>query len=150
MLVKRPWERAMPEQIDFYVLSNAPSNGKQEFACRLCEKAFLNHHHVVIHAASHEEAVVLDELLWTFKPGSFIPHALRQVAQDEPIVIGHREQPAGGSDVLIQLADDIPESTGGFTRVAEIVTDSNRDVSRQHYRQYEQAGYQINTHKLQF
>ena len=56
----------------------------------------------------------LDELLWTFMQGSFIPHRVVRGELDapplEPVLIGVNQPPGPGRwDVLVNLATDVPD-----------------------------------------
>ena len=58
-------------RVDFYILSTSGELARQQFACRLAEKAYKLKHNVHIHVANQESARRLDDLLWTFRDGSF-------------------------------------------------------------------------------
>lgn len=139
-------------RVDFYVLAAADAAARLRFACRLAEKAYRLGHRVHLHAGSADAAARLDELLWTFRQGSFVPHelAVPDAAADSPVTIGHGNDTAPGADLLINLADAIPPVAGQFARVAEIVDDSadGRQQGRERFRQYRQAGREISTHDI--
>ena len=61
--------------VDIYLLQD-DSLDRNHYACRLIEKAYRRQHHVYVQTSSQEHAETLDELLWTFKEESFIPHNL--------------------------------------------------------------------------
>ena len=95
----------------------------------------------------------LDDLLWTFRDGSFVPHCLSGVndgTEGSPVVIGSDPENVAARDLLINLGDDIPAFADAFPRVAEVVTsDENcRLLSRKRYATYRDQGHTINTHKL--
>ena len=140
-------------RVDFYVLERTDERSRQLLACKLAEKAYRLDHTVYIHARNSADAERLDELLWTFRDGSFVPHGL--VANSDgselsPVVIGCDAANAKGRDLLINLCDEIPPVAEAFPRVAELVTsDENcRRLSRQRYAAYRDQGHTINTHKL--
>lgn len=140
-------------RIDFYVLQTADEDSRWEFACRLAEKAYRLSNTVHIQAAERATAAKLDELLWTWRDGSFVPHELVDSAADErpPVTIGFADEHLGsGSDLLINLSDDVPGDIGSFPRVAEIVTsdDTTRRQSRARYARYREQGHTLDTHKL--
>src|SRR5262245_54984926 len=90
-------------------------------ACRLAEEAYLHSQRVFIHTDSEGLARQLDERLWTFHDTSFVPHALAGRGADLPVVIGHGERPAGGCDLLINIAARVPEFYEHCSRVVELV-----------------------------
>ena len=146
-------------RVDFYILDQGGLPDKERFACRLAEKAYRLRNRIYIHARGPEHCQRLDELLWTWRDGSFLPHGL--VATDhlnnppslppDPILIGCAEAPSAISDLLINLVDDVPLLFSRFERVAEIVCADPEDkqASRERYRFYRDRGYAMNQHRIQ-
>ena len=142
-------------QVDFYILDSDSDGARLRLACKIVDKATQLDHHVFIHSASDDEARQLDELLWTFSQGSFIPHRIvrGELAQPalEPVLIGVNQPPAPGRwNVLINLTAEVPEFFSRYERVAEVV-DANavrREQSRERYRFYRDRGYKLNTHQV--
>ncbi len=136
-------------QVDFYILA---TSAREHTACKLAEKAWSLGHHVYIHTTSANQARHMDELLWTFREGSFLPHEQYQAGQkgDSPILIGADEAPDTTSDVLINLAHDVPLFFSRFLRVAEIIGSDNtaKSSGRERFRFYRDRGYPLNTHTL--
>lgn len=138
-------------QVDFYILANAAAGNRKVVACRLADKAYRGGHRVYVHTNSEDEAGELDELLWTFQAGSFVPHARYPVEQaPPPVLIGHLEEPAVEPDVLINLSDALPRFFARFARVLEIVApgDGPREQARERFRFYRERGYPLATHEL--
>ena len=142
-------------QIDFYILDSDSDDARLRLACKIVDKATQLDNHVFIHSSSDDEAQQIDELLWTFSQGSFIPHRIvRETLAEaplEPVLIGVNQPPAPGRwDVLINLAPEVPEFFSRYERVAEVV-DGNatrRERSRERYRFYRDRGYKLNTHQV--
>ncbi len=61
-------------RVDFYILDDASATGRLKLACKLAEKAYLAAQSVLIWHSQPDELKALDELLWTFRDGSFVPH----------------------------------------------------------------------------
>ncbi|MGA7539324.1 MAG: DNA polymerase III subunit chi [Steroidobacteraceae bacterium] len=61
-------------RVDFYVLGDTASSARLKLACRLAEKAYLASQRALIWHTDRAELQALDELLWTFAEGSFVPH----------------------------------------------------------------------------
>ncbi len=142
----------MAPRIDFYVLPGQEPNGRLSLACRLAEKAYGLGHRVYLHAASPEQARQLDDLLWTFRQGSFVPHTLCPSAEGDasPVLIGSDEAPAATAGVLINLSDTVPVFFERYERVAELV-DQQPSVlakSRERFRSYRDRGYEPVSHRL--
>lgn len=142
----------MAPRIDFYVLPGQEPKGRLLLACRLAEKAYGLGHRVYLHAASAEQARQLDDLLWTFRQGSFVPHTLCPPAEGDasPVSIGSDETPAATAAVLINLGDAAPVFFERYERVVELV-DQQPPVlakSRERFRFYRDRGYEPVSHRL--
>ena len=139
-------------KIDFYILPEQSSQSRELLACRLAEKAYLKQHNIYIHAASREQAATLDDLLWTFNQGSFLPHDLTVTGNKTgaPISIGYQDAPDIEYDVMINLSEEIPAFFSRFTRVAELVDQAptSRNLARERYRFYRDRGYSLDSHEL--
>lgn len=142
-------------RIDFYILPVAEPHGALSFACRLAEKAFLGGHRVYLHGADAAQAQALDDLLWGFREGSFLPHDLAlgasPPAADCPVVVGIGTDPGEHHDVLVNLGEDIPAFFARFGRVAEIVLNepAARAESRRRWAFYKDRGYALQHHDMQ-
>lgn len=139
--------------IDFYIVSAPHGQEREKFACRLTEKIYRLGHRIHIHTDSADHAARLDDLLWTYRDGSFVPHGLQQNADDDlqfPVVIGHDGEPGDSAEILINLARDVPLFFSRFERVAEIITDdeSQKTAGRERFRFYRDRGYPLKTHSI--
>jgi len=142
-----------PLRVDFYILAATDNSARLRFACRLTEKAYGLKHQIHAHTSSAAIARELDELLWTFRQGSFVPHELLPPGPQEtvaPVTVGHNDQSATGGDFLINLAEEIPPFFDQFARVAEIVdsTADCRRAGRKRFSFYKDNGFEPNTHKI--
>jgi DNA polymerase-3 subunit chi len=139
-------------RIDFYILKNQGAGGRLRFACRLNEKAYVLKNRVFNLADSPAQAKQLDELMWTFKAGSFIPHEIQQADGDPaaPVVIGFEPPMDPSGNLLINLTDDIPACFDRFDRIAEIIdpTEKSRRSGRTRYAFYRENGYEPLTHNI--
>jgi DNA polymerase-3 subunit chi len=136
-------------KVDFYILK---SGSREYTACKLIEKAFSLGHRIYVHTESEDQAKKIDDMLWTFRAGSFIPHQHYQAdsKQDAPIQVGSHEAPDIDSDVLVNLATEVPLFFSRFQRVAELIgaDDTTKTQGRERYRFYKDRGYQLETHNL--
>jgi DNA polymerase-3 subunit chi len=136
-------------KVDFYILA---SGSREHTACKLSEKAYNLGHRVYVHTESAQQAQQIDELLWTFRDGSFVPHEQYQTDADNdcPIQIGCNESPDTECDVLINLASEVPLFFSRFLRVAELVgAETNaKTQGRDRFRFYRDRGYPLETHEL--
>lgn len=138
-------------RIDFYLLEQNEPQARWLIACRLIEKAYIRGHTVYVYCDNQNDAETIDELLWTFKEESFIPHNLQGEGPKPPppVQIGFEES-KGFNDILLNLSSTIPEFHRRFKRVMEIVpgNEQAKTLSREHYRQYRALGYELFTHPI--
>lgn len=136
-------------RIDFYILGDAGEAARHVFACKLAEKAYRLKHSVHIRTVDSGLARRLDELLWTFRDGSFVPHEIASTGKtpESPVTIGDI---GGKSDLLINLADDVPADIGAFARIAEIVSsdEDSKQRSRKRFTEYREQGHTLETHNI--
>lgn len=138
-------------RIDFYVLSQTGEQARQTFACRLAEKAYRLNNTVHIETGSRKDVDRLDELLWTFRDGSFVPHhKLGGNDMGSPVTIGCDSGAMPPRDLLINLADDIPAIAETFPRIAELVSSDQecKQLSRKRFAAYREQGHEIETHNV--
>ena len=137
-------------QVDFYILPETAPRSRMLFACRLAEKAFALGHRVFVHAPGNGAARELDNLMWTFRDRSFLPHALAGEDAEVPVHIGHGAEPAEGFHLLINLGHEVPGFFSRFERVAEVVDGDagHKAKGRERFRFYKDRGYPLETHKL--
>lgn len=149
--------------VDFYVLSEGPENALELLACKLAEKALRGGHKIYIQATDAEQASQLNEMLWSYKAESFLPHQLASVADESsshnsdnkpedncPICIGHLEAPEQYEEILINLSQKIPAAYARFERLLELVPPQQqaRETLRANYSHYRDRGYPIKTHEI--
>ena len=154
-------------RVDFYILADVDDFARPRFACRLAHRAVAAGQRVHIRA---EEPVAgeLDDLLWDYPPGRFLPHARVAAAGQEPVRIGTADEAPAAAEMLVNLAADIPgyllgqgsaqpaqAAEGGnaappprFQRVAEVVLAKDRRLGRSKYRRYRERGYSLFHHEL--
>ena len=137
-------------QVDFYVLDRVDEHARNTLACKLAEKAWRLENTIHIHTTTREDAKRLDELLWTFREGSFVPHELIGGDTDAPVTIGFGESAVAPRDLLITLCDEIPAFAESFPRIAELVSsdENSRAKSRQRYAIYRDQGHKLTTHNI--
>ncbi|MEZ5672285.1 MAG: DNA polymerase III subunit chi [Thiotrichaceae bacterium] len=139
-------------QVDFYILQSQNLQERERIACKLAEKAWQQSYRVFIYAESSTHAQQIDNLLWTFRQDSFVPHQIYgdSVQPAMPIYIGYDTNIAQGMTALINLTDTVPEFFVQYQRVAEIV--ANVEVAilagRERYRFYRDRQVALKTHQI--
>ena len=139
-------------RVDFYLLTSEDPEAIWLLTCRLIEKAYQRGHRVFVHCKNQHDAEHLDELLWTYKDDSFIPHNLQGEGPEPPppVQIGFDKEPRGFNDILINMANPIPTYATRFKRVIELVAtyEEAKTISRDHYREYRSKGCQLHLHTM--
>lgn len=134
---------------NFYLLKDSDEAGRRRFACRLAEQQTRQGQRVFVLTSSAEAAQELDQLLWSFTPESFLPHALSDAATgDLAVVIGHQGRKDFGC--VLNLSDNIIAEYPGITAVAEFILNDEgaKALSRARWNSYKQLGYELQLHQL--
>jgi DNA polymerase-3 subunit chi len=138
--------------VDFYILSESVPQSRDQLVCKLASKAWWEKHKVYIYTESQLQADTLDDLLWTYKDISFVPH--EQVADindpETPILIACNEPPAKVDGILINMAPSAPHFCERFERILEIIDHdkARRLEGRRRYRLYQERGYTLRMHDM--
>jgi DNA polymerase-3 subunit chi len=140
-------------RIDFYLLTKREPQAVWLLACRLLEKAYRSEHRIFVYCENKQDAMLIDELLWTYKDDSFIPHNLEGEGPEPPpaVQIGYSASPPRGfNDILLNMATTIPPFYSRFRRIIEIVgaDEQAKEISRNHYREYRAQGFELHTHPM--
>ena len=140
-------------EVSFYILSSALLQERYLFACKLIEKAYRNGQFCYILTDSDEQSQLLDDLLWTFRAGSFIPHEIytgQAPSTDKVILIGSIKAPEHSQGLLFNLSSKYPEDISNTKRILEILDNCEitKAAARNRYRQYQQAGMSVTTHNM--
>jgi DNA polymerase-3 subunit chi len=145
-------ETTNPErcQVDFYLLGEfAP--GADKLACRLALMAWERKQKVFIITASESSGQQLDELMWQYPEGRFLPHtrAGDRDAGKAPVNIGMLSD-LNPADVVINLCPQAVPQPENFTRILEIVpfVKEERQSSRVKYKTYRNMGLEPQTHEI--
>jgi DNA polymerase-3 subunit chi len=142
-------------RVDFYIVTTDSDDARLKLACRIAEKAMQNDKSVFIHTEQSHEAERLDEALWTFSAGSFVPHCIVRGGDTTdtrvPVIIGAGAGPGGEPcDIMINLGEDVPEFFSRYDRVVEVVdaNERRRRAGRKRFRYYRDRGYEMATHNI--
>nr|VFK32003.1 MAG: DNA polymerase III, chi subunit [Candidatus Kentron sp. MB]VFK35028.1 MAG: DNA polymerase III, chi subunit [Candidatus Kentron sp. MB]VFK77119.1 MAG: DNA polymerase III, chi subunit [Candidatus Kentron sp. MB] len=144
-------------RVDFYVLRTFGPLDVPRMACQITEKAWKSGYRVFIHTGTRFPAHQIDDLLWTFRAESFVPHALDSSHaggdidnRNYPVSIGNGMEPRGELDVLINLGDTVPLFFARCKRMVEVVSGDvkDRESARERYRLYRSKGCTLHTHEL--
>jgi DNA polymerase-3 subunit chi len=163
-------------RIDFYVLKPGADRDRFALTCRLVERVYRQGRsarpsprppdgrsegsrksnsggvRILIHCPDPHQASHLDRLLWTYREDSFLPHGMVGQTDIEltPILISADGQPETDDQVLINLADDVPEFFSRFERLCEPLDNdpAARAAGRKRYAYYRDCGYPLHHHEV--
>ena len=122
-------------------------------ACRIAEKAYLAKQRVVVFCDDAALLPKIDEMLWSFGDGTFVPHdtiTADGAPCEAPVVLTTGALPAGHYDVLITLAGSVPDFFDRFQRVAEFL-DARPEVraaGRERFKAYRARAIEPQTHNI--
>jgi DNA polymerase-3 subunit chi len=90
--------------------------------CRVVEIAYGRGLKVYVWAESEQDARRLDDLLWTFRDDSFLPHGLWQGGPDldEPVAVGWKPGNPNGATCLVLARDAAPDEVRGYEQILDL------------------------------
>jgi len=137
-------------QVDFYLLGES-SPGADRAACRLALMAWERNNKVFIITTSESSGEQLNELMWQYPEGRFLPHAGANDPDSAraPVNIGTLSS-LNPTDVVINLCPEVVPQPERFSRVLEIVphAENDRQASRVKYKTYRNQGLNPQTHEI--
>ena len=139
----------MPK-ISFYILSSDEERLRSFFCCQLIEKAYRQGIFCYLLTDSDSQTRMLDHLLWTFRPNSFIPHEIYSgnlPAVGNKVLIGTLMPPDHWKKLVINFSSRTLENIVEIKRLLEIVDNhpQRKQEGRNRYRDYQQQGLEIKT-----
>ncbi len=131
-------------KVEFYVLPTTQPADRLNAACRLAHKAWRAGFMTFIRCADPAQQNELDDLLWTFRAHSFIPHERYSEQAKAPVILGIDQPPPFSAGVLINLHQHLSSHLNSFSRVIEIVNQEPEllNISRKNFLSYREQGYQ--------
>jgi len=137
----------MPE-ISFYILSSDEERLRSFFCCKLIEKAYRQGIFCYLLTDSDSQTRMLDNLLWTFRPNSFIPHEIylgELPTVDNIVLIGSLAPPDLWKKLVINFSSQKLENLAKIERLLEIIDNhpQRKQEARNRYRYYQQQGLEI-------
>jgi DNA polymerase-3 subunit chi len=122
-------------------------------ACEIAEHLYAKGNSVQVIAVDDDQAKRLDDLLWTFKPDSFIPHRISTGSADEagePVVITTKKERLKKIDVLLMMDCLETGLVKQFSYVVHLIVVDNSErlgASRTYWAQLKEAGCMLQHQK---
>jgi DNA polymerase III subunit chi len=145
----------MTERVDFYILKSAVAKQRWMFACRLVEKAYHQDLRILIANDTLADAQVLDDLLWTFKERSFVPHKVCTDASSwdpaTPVHLIVEPIMSAEADLLVNLSSQLMADWERYPRIAEVLDadEQRRLQGRERFKSYRERGIAPQTHQFE-
>lgn len=133
-------------KVSFYLFEK--SNERQvQSTCRLCRKILKQPAQIWLYCDNPDLQQQLDEQLWTFDPGSFIPHGIDQ--EQATICISSR-LPEQSDWIVFNFNNQALEHIYKFSHIIEIIenNESAKQLGREKFKQYRRLGIEPRTFKL--
>jgi DNA polymerase III subunit chi len=139
-------------RVDFYVTDDSGTEARARLACRIIEKAYAAEQRVVVRCTA-ESLARIDELLWTFGDGSFIPHEPLPSGDTQieaPVALTTAPLARGGWQLLVNLSQELPADWQQYERIAEVLDGDadTRSRARARFRAYRDGGSAPQTHNV--
>jgi len=143
-------------EVSFYILPSHSLSERFLFACKLIEKAYRCGQFCYVYTDSPQHSQQLDNLLWTFRENSFIPHQIYDEVDNKPpdyeqtVLIGTQNAPEKWQKLIFNLSSKYPVNLQQTERVLEIL-DNNEELKqagRERFRLYKRNNFELTTHKI--
>jgi DNA polymerase-3 subunit chi len=131
--------------IGFYHLTRSPL---ERALPKLLEKAHASGARVVVMAGSAERVDALDQVLWTYDPASFLPHASARngEAEAQPIWLTVDDENPNEASILVLTDGASSERVAEYARCLEMFDGNDEAVvttARERWRGYAAAGHAL-------
>jgi DNA polymerase-3 subunit chi len=139
----------MPVTIHFYHLTTTPL---ERALPKLLERAYQGGFKTLVVTQSEEQLQRLNDLLWSYDPGSFLPHGSTADGniEQQPILLSTATTPVNGAGILAITHGQIPENPEQFDRILDLFDGRDAQAvehARQRWVGYKSAGHPLTYHR---
>ena len=132
-------------EIGFYHLTRTPL---ERALPRLLEKVAGSGRRAVVLTGSAERAEALNALLWTYDPGSFLPHGTARDGNpgEQPIWLTPQDENPNGATVLVLVDGMVSEQLATYERCLDLFDGNDPEAvaaARDRWRTAKQAGHTL-------
>jgi DNA polymerase-3 subunit chi len=115
---------------------------------RLLEKVLAAGQRAVVMAGSEERVEALTSQLWTYNPGSFLPHGTKADgnAPDQPIWLTDQDENPNGAGVLVLTEGVRSGKVGEFPRCLDLFDGADAQAvadARSRWTEYKSKGFSV-------
>jgi DNA polymerase-3 subunit chi len=131
--------------VQFYHLTATPL---ERVLPKLLEKALAGKFRVLLVAGSEDRIEQLNQSLWTYHPGSFLPHGSAKDghAEEQPIFLSTKIEAPNHANLLAITDGSVPEKPDAFERIIDIFDGNDSaavEKARARWTQYKNADASI-------
>jgi DNA polymerase III subunit chi len=131
--------------VQFYHLTATPL---ERALPKLLEKALAGGFKTLLVAESEERAEQLNQLLWTYDPGSFLPHGSIKDghAEKQPVLISANQEPLNKANVLVITDGSTAQHPEAFERILDIFDGRDSaavEKARARWQDYKNGGHAV-------
>ncbi len=135
----------MSSEVRFYHLE---LQSEEQVLPMLLSKALERGHKIVVKFADEGAMSRMDEYLWTYNAGSFLPHGSAKSgrAQAQPIWLTVEDENPNEADVLILCGGALSPAYGGYSLCCEMLNGHDPEAlnaARGRWKQYKDAGVEV-------
>lgn len=133
-------------KVSFYLFEKSPER-QVDSTCRLCRKILRKPAKIWLYSPNTELQTILDDLVWSFDPESFLAHGIDDTTA--PICIS-AQLPVEPNWIVFNFHDKALEPQAGIDHIIEIIENNEpaKQVGREKFKDYRQMGIAPQTHKL--
>ena len=132
-------------EVSFYHLER---QALDEALPRLLTRVLAGGHKALVLADTDERVRHLNEKLWTFDPGSFLPHGMagEDHEAEQPILLTTDETNPAKADILVVVDGAVPQSMETYSRCLDLFNGNDDDAvsaARDRWKLYRERGYDV-------
>lgn len=103
---------------------------------------------VIVRTKGEKETERLNELLWTYRPESFLPHGSAKdgFAEDQPVFLADNDENPNGAEVLVLTGGAACADIAAFSLCYEIFDGNDetaRTAARSKWKAYKDSGHEL-------
>ena len=129
-------------EVSFYQLFKTPL---EKAIPKLVEKIYQGGYRVLIVCDTQERMEMLNNVLWTFSPGAFIPHGYEGDPKRQPIWLSTDLKNVNDANLII-ITNGVSVAGNDFEKCLDVF-DGNDELSlkkaRERYANYKNAGFKM-------
>jgi DNA polymerase-3 subunit chi len=136
-------------QVGFYHLLHWPL---ETALPKLLEKVYAGGHRGVVMAGSAERVAYLDALLWTYDPGSWLPHGSARDGEAalQPIWLTARDENPNNANVLVLIDGAEASHPESYPRILDLFDGNDEaalQAARRRWKALKEAGFELVYHQ---